>query len=67
MATYKLITVVGVSAVSFADAAQSAVAEAAKTLRNLEWLEVEELRGRISGGKIAEYQAKVRIGFRLES
>lgn len=67
MATYKLITVVGVSAVSFADATRSAVAEAAKTLRNLEWFEVEELRGRISGGQIAEYQAKVRIGFRLES
>ncbi len=67
MATHKLITIVGASPVSFAEATQNAVAEAAKSLRNLDWFEVEELRGRISGGKIAEYQVKVQIGFRLES
>ena len=66
MTTYKLIKVAGTSPESFAKAAQTAVTEAAKTLRGLGWFEVKELRGRIQDGKIAEYQVMVEIGFKLE-
>jgi flavin-binding protein dodecin len=61
-----MITVAGTSPVSFAKAAETAVGEAAKTLRGLGWFQVKEMRGRIQDGKIAEYQVMVEIGFKLE-
>lgn len=63
--TYKLIELVGCSEKSFADAADKAVREAAKTVRGMGWFEVTELRGRIEDGKVAEYQTKLKVGFRL--
>ena len=63
--TYKLITLVGISSKSYADATQNAVATAAKTVRNLAWFECKELRGRIDGKKIAEYQVKVDVAFKV--
>jgi flavin-binding protein dodecin len=63
---HKKIEVVGTSKKSFADAAQTAVVRAAKSMRGLEWFEVTELRGRIDGGSIGEYQVTVKIGFKLE-
>ena len=67
MSTYKMVTVVGTSPESYEAAIRSAVADASKTLRHLDWFEVEEFRGRLeSDGSVAEFQAKVRIGFRIE-
>ena len=63
---HKKIEVVGTSKKSFADAAQTAVARAAKSMRGLEWFEVTELRGRIDGASIGEYQVTLKIGFKLE-
>lgn len=63
---YKLVEVVGTSSRSFAAAAEAAVAKAAETLHNLDWFEVTEMRGRIEKGKIAQFQVKVKIGFRLD-
>jgi hypothetical protein len=64
--TYKVITLVGTSGASFADAVQNAVNQASESLRGLGWFEVRELRGRIQGGKVSEYQVKVDIGFKIE-
>jgi flavin-binding protein dodecin len=64
--TYKMVEIVGTSSKSFADAAAQGVRRASKNLRNLDWFEVTEMRGRIEGGKIAQYQVKVKVGFRLE-
>lgn len=63
--TYKLIELVGVSEKSFADAAQNAVEEASRTVRGLGWFEVTEMRGKIADGRVAEFQTKVKVGFRL--
>ena len=46
---YKTTTLVGTSTVSFADATRNAVARAQKTLRNVEWFEVLNERGRVEG------------------
>ena len=43
--TYKLIELVGTSKESFEDAVNNAVKEAAKTIKNMAWLEVVEQRG----------------------
>jgi len=64
--TYKKIEIVGVSEKSFAEAVQNAVAKASKTLRDLNWFEVTEMRGLIEKGKVKEFQVTVKIGFRLE-
>jgi flavin-binding protein dodecin len=64
--TYKMVEIVGTSSKSFADAAAQGVKRASKSLRNLDWFEVTEMRGRVTGGRIAQYQVKVKIGFRLE-
>ena len=63
---YKLTEVVGTSGQSFAAAAQAAVAKAGETLRNLDWFEVTDMRGKIQNGKIAQFQVTLKIGFRLD-
>jgi len=62
---YKIIEVVGCSSKNYDDAIKNAVSEAAKTLKGLAWFEVKEMRGGVKDGTITEYQAIVKIGFRL--
>lgn len=62
---YKVIEVVGTSTESVEQAIQNAVAEADRTLKELSWFEVKEIRGRLKGGEITEYQVVTKIGFRL--
>jgi len=64
--TYKIIDLVGSSAKGSDEAIQNAIARAGKTLKNLDWFEVVETRGHLKDGKIAHYQVKIRVGFRLE-
>jgi hypothetical protein len=63
---YKKIEVIGTSKKSFAAAAEAAVEEAAKTVKNTSWFEVAEMRGAIKNGKVSEFQVTVRIGFKVE-
>ena len=64
--TYKKIEIVGTSTVGFSEAVQSAIAEAAKTVRHIGWFEVLEQRGNVKDGKVAEYQVVLKLGFKLE-
>jgi len=64
--TYKKIEVVGVSEESFAEATKNAVAKACRTLRNVDWFEVTEMRGLVEKGTVKEFQVTVKIGFQLE-
>ena len=63
---YKITELVGTSPKSFAEATKAAVAEAAKTVRNMDWFQVVEERGRIADGEVTEFQVTLKIGFRLE-
>jgi len=63
---YKVIELVGSSSTSTDDAIENAISKASKTLSNLDWFEVVETRGHIRDGKVAHYQVKLNIGFRLE-
>jgi len=62
----KIIDIVGVSPRSFAEAAENAVAEAAKTVRGLRWARVGELEMDLDGSKVKTYRASVRIYFDIE-
>jgi flavin-binding protein dodecin len=63
---YKIIELVGSSPNSSDEAIENAIAKAADSLRNLDWFEVVETRGHLVEGKIAHYQVKVKVGFRLD-
>jgi dodecin len=63
--TYKIIEVVGVSTDSVQQAVRNAIAKASQTVRNIDWFEVQQIRGAVHSGQ-AEFQVAVRIGFRLE-
>jgi flavin-binding protein dodecin len=64
--TYKITELVGTSPVSFTEATKAAVAEAAKTIRHMEWFQVAEESGRIENGKVEEFQVRLKIGFKIE-
>jgi flavin-binding protein dodecin len=66
VAVIKTIDLVGVSTESWRDAAAQALAEAAKTLRGIEGMEVLETSAAVDGDRIKEYHTHVRIKFRLE-
>ena len=66
MSVIKTIDLVGVSNESWRDAAHAALAEASKTLRGIEGMEVLETSAVVDGDKIKEYQTHVRIRFRID-
>ena len=66
MAAIKTIELVGVSSENWTDAAQKALAEAAKTLRGIEAMEILDQTAIVRDNIIVEYQATCRIRFRLE-
>lgn len=63
---YKSIEVTGSSEVSIDDAIRGAVERASRSVRNVGWFEVKEVRGHVDGGKVAHFQVTLKIGFRLE-
>lgn len=61
----KVIEVVGTSETSIEDAIQGAIARASKTVENLQWFHVTEIRGALSGDAVDRYQVMMKIGFGL--
>lgn len=66
VAVVKTIELVGVSGESWRDAASQALAEASKTLRGIEGMDVLETSAVVDGSEIEEYHTRVRIRFRIE-
>lgn len=64
--TQKVIEIVGTSNQSFAKAAESAVKEAAKTVRGIKWAHVESLDMLLDGAKVVQYRATAKIYFDVE-
>lgn len=63
--TYKKIEIVGSSRHSLDEAIRNGIGQAAQSLQNLEWFEVDEIRGHIQDGQVAHFQVTLKIGFRL--
>lgn len=63
---YKTIEITGSSKSSMEDAVNNAVARAAKTLHNLRWFEVTQVRGNVEQGKVSHWQVTTKIGFVLD-
>jgi dodecin len=64
--TYRVTEIVGSSSDSLQQAIRNGVARAGRTLRNLDWFEVTEIRGQVERGEIAHFQVGLKVGFRLE-
>lgn len=63
---YKKVEVVGTSETSFSDAVQSAVKRASETVDNISWVEVVEFRGAVTENQVTQFQATVKLGFRVD-
>jgi len=64
--TYKITEIVGSSPDSIDDAIKNGIGRATKTLRNLDWFEVTDIRGAMNEGQIGWFQVTMKVGFRLE-
>ncbi len=63
---YSNSEIVGTSPEGVDAAIRNAVQRAGRTLRNLDWFEVAEVRGHIVDGEIEHFQVRLKVGFRLE-
>jgi flavin-binding protein dodecin len=63
---YKKIEIVGSSKDSIEDAIRNAVSTASRSLDNLDWFEVQGVRGDIKDGAVDYYQVTLKVGFRLK-
>ncbi|MER7673670.1 dodecin [Kitasatospora sp. NPDC058162] len=63
---YRVTEIVGSSPESVAAAIRNGVERASRTLRNLDWFEVTQIRGHLEDGEVKHFQVGLKVGFRLE-
>ena len=63
---YSVSEIVGSSTDSIDDAIRGAVGRASKTLHNLDWFQVSDIRGRIEDNQRCTFQVTLKVGFRLD-
>ena len=66
MTVIKSIELIGSSPNSWSEAAQNAVTDAAKTIKNIKGIHVKRCTAKIHNNKIIEYNANVKISFIVE-
>lgn len=66
MAVVKVIELVGISDKGWQDAVENAIKRSAKTIRNIQGVDVLGWTGKIEGDKIVQYRADVKISFVVE-
>jgi dodecin len=62
----KVVTIIGSSSESFAEAAAVAVQEAAKTLRGITGADVVSMSATVENDRITDYKTTVNIAFGIE-
>lgn len=63
---FKLIELTGTSPTSVEEAVNAALAKASKSVRNMRWFEVTEIRGAINEDQVAQWQVTLKAGFAVE-
>ena len=63
---YRVTEVVGSSGESVQQAIRNGISRVSRTVRNVEWFEATEIRGRVDNGEIAAFQVTLKVGFRLD-
>ena len=64
---YNITEIVGTSPDGIEAAVSNAVAEASKTLRNLDRFEMQSVRGHLSDGEVKDWQVTIKVGFRHDA
>ncbi|WP_445398268.1 dodecin [Streptomyces sp. LE64] len=64
--TYRVTEIVGTSTEGLDQAVRNGIARASRTLRNLDWFEVTQVRGQIEDGEVQHFQVGLKVGFRIE-
>ena len=62
---YKVVELIGSSPESWEKAAQAAVAEAGKSLRDLRIAQVVEMDMHVEDGRIAAYRTRLKVSFKI--
>jgi hypothetical protein len=63
---YKTIELTGTSTTGIEDAIGNAIARASKTIHNIRWFEVTQVRGDIESGAVSYWQVTLKLGFTLD-
>jgi flavin-binding protein dodecin len=66
MSVIKVLELMSSSNRSWEEAAQSAIAEASKTIKNIRSVYVKDHSAVVKNGKIAEYRVNVKLSFEVE-
>jgi flavin-binding protein dodecin len=64
--TYRVIEVVGSSPDGVSAAIRNGLARVSETTRNVNWFEVESVRGVVDDGAVGHYQVTMKVGFRID-
>jgi flavin-binding protein dodecin len=64
--TYRLTEIVGTSRESIHQAVRNGLMRAARTVRNIDWFEVTQIRGTVVNGDVGVFQVAMKVGFRVE-
>ncbi|MCB2207247.1 MAG: dodecin family protein [Bacteroidetes bacterium] len=62
----KIIEVIATSEKGFSDAAKNAVAEAAKTVKNIKSIYIKEMNANVENQNIITYGVNAKISFEIE-
>lgn len=63
--TYRLAELVGTSPQGVDEAIRNGIQRASRTIRNMDWVEVTQIRGHVVDGAVADWQVGMKIGFRV--
>lgn len=63
---YKSVELTGSSMASTDDAIRNAIERASRTIRDIRWFQVTDVRGHVEGGKVAHWQVTLKVGFTLD-
>jgi flavin-binding protein dodecin len=66
MSMLKVIEVLAESPDGFDQAAQTAVAKASETIRNIKSVYIKEMNAQVENGKITSYRVNAKISFQLD-
>ena len=66
MAVVKIIELIGSSPKDWEDATKNALAEAAKTIKNIKSIYVKRCNAKVENNKITEFRTVVKIAFVVE-
>jgi flavin-binding protein dodecin len=66
MSVIKVLELMSGSSKSWEDAAQAAITEASKTIKNIRSVYIKDHSAVVKNGKISEYRINVKLSFEIE-